>query len=206
MGNHKDHTGKRFGRLIAIKYVIIEPKKNKWICKCDCGNEILVSASRLIKGDTKSCGCYRKELMREKQTTHGQRRTRLYYIYRSMIQRCADEKSGQYNNYGGRGIKICEEWKKFECFYDWAHKNGYADNLKIDRIDNNIGYCPENCKWSTNLEQANNQRTNLMVGDTGLTLTQYCRVNNVKYHTIRTRISRGKSTFDLIPHELHKRG
>lgn len=206
MHKHKDYTGCKFGKLTVIEYVIEKQLKNKWLCKCDCGNEVLVTVGNLNSGNTKSCGCLRKEIMRKKQTTHGQRRTRLYYIHRGMIKRCNSEKSEQYKNYGGRGIKVCNEWYDFECFYKWSHENGYKEDLKIDRIDNNIGYCPENCKWSTNLEQANNQRTNVMVGDTNLTLSQYCRENKIKYNDVIRLRCKNKSTKNLIPHELHKRG
>lgn len=160
--------GQRFGRLTAIEICgRSKSKKVLWRCSCDCGNETIVSSCHLMSGHTKSCGCYASEraktLAKETRVTHGQRNTRLYNIWSSMIERCTLKKQKAYHNYGGRGITVCEEWKTFENFYNWAIENGYSDELTLDRIDNDGNYCPDNCKWSTYKEQARNRRTNIYI-------------------------------------------
>jgi hypothetical protein len=96
----------------------------------------------------------------EANKTHGMRRTRLYNIWTQMNQRCVNQNLEHYDNYGGRGISVCDEWKKFEVFAEWAKKNGYKDGLTIDRMDVNGNYEPDNCKWSTDVEQQRNKRNN----------------------------------------------
>ena len=124
--------------------------------------------------------------------THGQSYSRIYNTYHSMKQRCYNSKNKNYYNYGGRGIKICEEWlNDFQAFYDWSMSHGYSDDLTIDRKDNDGDYCPENCRWSTHKQQSNNVRTNHLItykGET-LTLKQWSEVLNINYNTLSRRIN-----------------
>ena len=137
-------------------------KRHYGIFKCGlCGTEFKTLIYSVKRGDTKSCGCYNKRIASESHKTHGLGRTRLYYIWTSMKDRTLNPKYKQYNDYGGRGITICDEWKNdFMSFYNWALSNGYEENkgLSIDRIDNNGSYCPENCRWVTQTIQTRNQR------------------------------------------------
>ena len=142
-----------------------ESSKRKYrfgIYKCGlCGNEFRTQTSLVKNGNTMSCGCYQKRRVSETQKTHGLGYTRLYSIWGSMKKRTTDINVTAYNDYGGRGITICDEWKNdFMSFYNWAMSNGYEENkgLSIDRIDNDGNYCPKNCRWTTRIIQGRNRR------------------------------------------------
>ena len=128
--------------------------------KCGfCGNNFKATTYDIKSKNTKSCGCYHKRRASETNKTHGLGTTRLYSIWAEIKKRTLNPKNKQYNDYGGRGITICDEWKNdFMSFYNWAMENGYSDELSIDRIDNDGNYCPENCRWTTPTIQARNQR------------------------------------------------
>ncbi len=154
----KDITGQRFGRLIAIKVVAQNKHHNyKWLCQCDCWNETIVASGHLKDNGTKSCGCYCRERISETFKTHGMSKTRFYYVWLGMKARCYHKNSLSYKNYGGRGIKVCKRWMKFENFRDDMLES-YKKGLWIERIDNDGNYCPENCCWETIQNQTRNRR------------------------------------------------
>lgn len=140
-----------FGELTTIKPVGHDKSRNiVWLCKCNCGKSCTVSSNSLIRGKVKSCGCLKYK--------HGYTGTRLHEIWHSMKQRCNNPNHINYRHYGGRGIKICEEWDtNFIAFKDWAISNGYTEELEIDRINNNEGYSPNNCRWVSHKVNCNNR-------------------------------------------------
>lgn len=165
-GKVKDLKGIAFGELTAVKLSNKRSGTNPlWICLCSCGKEVEVIQENLINGHTKSCGCKSsRSTIGERQTTHGKSNTRLYHIWRGMLARCYSISTEQYHNYGGRGIKVCDDWlKDFQNFYNWAILAGYDETAPfgictIDRIDVNGNYQPDNCRWVDMKVQACNKR------------------------------------------------
>ena len=199
MGEIKNLAGKRFNMLTAVEYVGKRGKWNRdyWLCVCDCGNKKVVESRNLMHGAVKSCGCLHKKIcgprMSARNRTHGKSDTRLYRIYRNMIQRCKNKNHAFYPRYGGRGIAICDEWKDFLAFESWALANGYADGLTIDRIDNDGAYEPSNCRWVPIGEQQRNRSSNHYVTIDGEThcLAEWAEINGLSYATVEGRLHHG---------------
>lgn len=161
--NKFDITGKTYGYLTVIeRHGLDNSRRNStWLCKCKCGNYSIVTRSSLVSGKTVSCGCRQYE---SKNFTHNMSKTRIYREWRAMRRRCYKAQKNDFPNYQGKGIIVCDEWKDdFLAFRDWAYANGYSDDLTIDRIDNDKGYSPENCRWVTNAEQQRNKSTTIKI-------------------------------------------
>lgn len=189
----EDITGRRFGRLTVISFDHDDPHRNSyWLCECDCGNKTVVTRGGLTSGNTTSCGCYNRERVSESTRTHGLSRTPLYKVWRDMRTRCENENNIAYHRYGGRGIEVCDEWKKFDNFKDWALDAGYNKGLTIDRVDNNSGYTPTNCRWVDWDTQGNNRSTNHIVEYNGHrhNIMEWAKILGVNYSTLWGRIKR----------------
>lgn len=193
-----DLVGKIFGRLRVIrrngssKY-----KKALWLCKCDCGNKVTVIGNGLTTGKTNSCGCLRKDMATNKMTIHGLAKHKklhpLYRVWRSIKDRTTNPNNAGWNNYGGRGIKMCKRW--FNSFPNFLEDMGEKPSKKhsIDRIDNDGDYCPENCRWATRKEQNNNTRKSIFITIEGKTKTikEWCNDYAIKYATALWRFNHG---------------
>lgn len=187
-------VGKKFGRLQVVAFDHMDKKGNSyWLCECECGNTSIVRRSHLISGDTASCGCKLTDFNKQNHTKHGMTNEPIYKSWYSMKHRCNNPNAANYDGYGGRGITVCNEWNDFNDFYEWSISHGYRPGLSIDRIDNNGNYSPENCRWTTSSEQANNKRDTIFVTYNGQTrsIAQWARLFDVIYSTLSRRIKRG---------------
>lgn len=192
-----DLTGQRFFRLTVCERVQTPSgaKGSYWLCRCDCGNTKVFSAGNLKQGHAKSCGCLTYEYQHR---SHGQSTTRLYNVWSCMKKRCYNKTFEAYKDYGGRGIIVCEEWLDFANFEKWARATHYSEGLTIERIDVNGNYCPENCKWATRKQQANNRRSCLLYTYNGEThnLMEWCNLLDLDYKNIHNRLYKLKWSFE----------
>lgn len=203
MPNKIDLTNKRFERLLVLKEAGRDKQGNVlWHCKCDCGNEVDVCGSHLRNGNTKSCGCYMRDINANRVRSHNLSRTRFYRIWKNIKQRCENIKNPRFYDYGGRGIKC--EWSSFidymedmySSYLDHVEKYG-EDNTSIDRINGDGNYSKENCRWATRKEQQNNTKRNHYVVVNGelLTAAQVSEKYGVKYQTTISRLNSGNDIF-----------
>lgn len=196
--NFIDLTGQRFGRLVVVAY-LGRRSNGLWMTFCDCGNKSAVESGDLKRGHTTSCGCWKSECRR----THGKCHTPEHYIWSTMIQRCENVKDKSYARYGGRGIRVCERWRR--SFADFLTDMGQRPALpntpagratvSIDRIDNNAGYFPENCRWTTSPENSRNTRQNVIFEFNGQSncIAAWADKFSIKYSTLLERLRRGWS-------------
>ena len=192
-GNLVDLTDRDFGRLTVLKQA--ENKNNRvyWECQCDCGNIVTVQSCCLLSKHTKSCGCLATELAIKRKTTHGMRNTPEYNVWTLMLRRCRNPNDEAFKNYGGRGIKVCDEWEHdFMAFYNYVGKRPSSKHT-IDRIDNNGNYEPGNTRWATRYEQSNNNRGNRNITIHGWTMNlgQWADFVGKKRQTIFSRLQKG---------------
>lgn len=185
-------VGRTFGRLVVISRA--ENDKHgctRWNCRCACGTEKVIGRNELIRGAVVSCGCYHKDDLRKRMTTHGQSNTKLFHEWQYMKRRCYQKNYKFYSYYGGRGIIVVDAWKEnYTAFYEWALSNGYKDGLTLDRIDSNGNYEPMNCRWVTRKEQMNNTRATRKYSIDGVThsIAEWCRIYDVPHERVRRRV------------------
>ena len=190
----KDLSGRRFGMLTALEPCEKTENGSVWKCLCDCGKVISRTSSNLLNAKTKypkSCGCYI-----ESMKTHN-KGTRLHSIWSNMKQRCNNSNSPVFYRYGGRGIKVCDEWDRcFDSFKKWATGNGYSDSLTLDRINNDKGYSPDNCRWVDMRTQCNNTGRNHYITWNGEshTMTEWSRILGINYGTLKSRVYKYKKS------------
>lgn len=191
--------GQQFGRLTVLEETSARKCKSVvWICSCVCGNLTAVPTHYLNSGNTKSCGCLRIDLGVVIKK-HGKTNTVEYRIWAGMISRCYRQNDPSYVNYGARGISVCDRWKN--SFEDFLSDMGLRpDDLTLDRVDNEQGYSPDNCRWATKLDQARNTRTNVFVEVQGkrMTLTEACALVQLPYNTVWNRRRSGKSDEEAL--------
>lgn len=185
--------GKRFGRLEVVEDAGYDKRGHWWICICDCSKRTTVRSANLMSGNTTSCGCYHAERQREVPKTHGKHGSRTWNIWANMRQRCSNPNASGWDDYGGRGIRVCSEWQSFEAFY--ADMGDVPDGYSIERIDANGHYCKDNCKWIPRALQARNTRQSHVIefGGKTLPLVEWAEKLGMKYYTLHSRIKRGWS-------------
>lgn len=194
--------GQRFGKWTVIKKDEVQGK-SRWICRCDCGTVRSVNENNLKRGLSKCCGCSDKSGANSPVFKHGQSNTRLGRIYQHMKERCLNPNNKDYKHYGGRGIVVCDDWlgeNGAANFFRWANASGYQDNLTIERINNDLGYSPNNCRWASRKEQANNTRRNtfITIGNETKTMNQWADEYGIKVCTFLARMKSGMNPKDAL--------
>lgn len=201
-----DISGGVFGKLKPIQYLGKDKNHHEYYeFECECGNRPIIAKNSVMRGLTTSCGCVQSDAVSKNthMITHGMTSTPLYGVWAGIKRRCYGETSASYANYGGRGIKMCDEWKNsFQNFNEWAYANGYIDGekLTIDRIDNNGNYEPDNCRVVTRDIQAINTRKNTYICLDGhcFTVSVWSRITGLADSCISARIERGWSAYNIL--------
>jgi len=184
----------RFSRLTVISLCYIRKERNgskaMWHCLCSCGSHTIVGTNDLRTGNSKSCGCYQKDMAKKANTTHGMRNSPEYRIWLAMKNRCTNPNDkAAYKYYGGNGISVCKRWSdSFQAFFDdMGPKPGRK--YEIDRIDNSSGYKDDNCRWTTRKEQVRNRSNTLKLTFKGETksIAEWAEITDFSYHLLRQR-------------------
>ena len=188
----KDLTGKKFGRLLALRKKLdgLSSRYTKWVCQCDCGMVCDVSYPGLVrKNHARSCGCLTKEIVSKMFSTHKRSKTKTYEIWAGIKKRCLDKNCNNFDNYGGRGITVCDRWLIFENFLEDMGEIP-LDKYSIGRIDNDKGYFRENCQWETRKQQCRNRRSNVNINFRGKTQTlkEWCEELDLIYSMVLRRL------------------
>lgn len=194
-------VGKKFNRLTVIKFSHYDKKRNQyWLCKCECGNEKIIRANHFKNGKVQSCGCLLKEASQGLKHGCWSRNRRLNKIWNGMIRRCEKGDDFHAKYYKDREIIVCKEWHDPKVFEDWALKNGYADNLTIDRIDSNGNYEPNNCRWVTQAEQCRNTSKNryITINNKKMCLSEWLKEFNLSETSFYYRIKKGLSEEEAL--------
>jgi len=199
-----NRIGQRFGRLLVVSLSCRTPRGMAVLeCLCDCGCSKFVQLGDLITGRTLSCGCLKVERTissnRCNKVTHGKSASPEYYVWRGLVSRCTNPNNPNYSDYGGRGIRVCDEWLKFENFYqDMGDRPSPKHTLDRRYVDGD--YCKENCRWATQKEQQNNRRNNavLCLDDVNLTQKQWSEKTSIAQSTIHNRLRRGWSVEEAL--------
>ncbi len=199
-----DLTGQRYGRLVVLHEAPKDGRAHsRWVCQCDCGNTFVTSTPNLRNGDTQSCGCLRKERASETHKMHGDAKSVLYKRWKAMRKRCYNPNNADYPHYGGRGIRVCDEWQNYVNFREWAIQNGYTDDnskyLSLDRINVDGDYSPDNCRFVSMKVQCNNRTNNkrILIDGQSYTISELADKMNLKYTTLYARLRRDINKKDL---------
>ncbi len=200
MKKFTDLSGQKYGRLTVIESTGKVGKKYCWLCQCECGKQIIVQATNLRTGNTRSCGCLRNEFITNLKMNHGQSNTRFYSIWSDMKRRCNNPKNKSYPRYGARGITVCNSWDSdFFAFYNDMYPsyiehvaNFGEENTQIDRINGANGYSPDNCRWATVPDQQANRRSNRYITYNGETHTvsEWARILKISASTLFTKLNK----------------
>jgi hypothetical protein len=199
-GRFVNLAGHKFGRLSVIKYIGSDKQRGAiWRCVCDCGKRGSFKAANLNKGKTRSCGCLKRDEFLARITTHAATSTPEHVAWINMRARCSRSSHPQFKDYGGRGIKVCRRWNKFESFLDDVGCRPSRIH-SLHRIDNNSGYRPDNVKWAIPVVQQNARRTNSRVRFNGRiqTVAQWARELGFEFATLQHRIRRGWSIKEAL--------
>jgi hypothetical protein len=205
-----------FGRLTTLgpKFRLPVGNKGKYeslqVCECSCRKTVIVAARSLGAGSSQSCGCLQKERVSQSNTIHGMRQSPEYSSYQNMKDRCMNHNNPEYHNYGGRGIRVCDRWREpnGQGFLNFLSDMGTKpfENLTVERKLVNGNYCPENCCWATNTEQARNRRSNLNLTHDGKTqcLAAWAEELGIPRSTLKNRLQGGWSIEEALTNPVHK--
>lgn len=204
-----DLVGNEYGRLTVISrgddYIRQDGRHEKtWVCRCSCGSVVTVIGYNLNRGRTKSCGCLMKDCGRNRGISnrkHGLHNSPLYKTWWSMVDRATNPSNSRHNRYYDRGIGVCDEWRDDPvAFCEWSVNNGWEHGLQLDRINNDLGYSPDNCRYVSATENVRNRSCTLYANYYGIErpLAEWCDLFGVNYKSVWEKINRGVSLEDAL--------